>query len=749
MVMEGALSCNRGRVEGRLLNDSLADEDSFGVFAAPAYSLGRMLMDTELEAPFVLGIYGPWGTGKSTFMRLLKKQITDENSGGAAHCIHFMPWQFENKDDIFNALMLSVLTELEEWQQSFDGQVDQVAGAALSTIKGMVKKLAFIAVDAKIKSWSGGHASFEDFVEAYEGRAVDRTKFINQFQAQFSDAVGKIFKARGEEGGRLFIFIDDLDRCTPENAITVLETMKLFFDANHCFFIVGIDKEVVQRGIEVKYDRHEMIRGQDYLDKLIQLPFTLPRIPAASLEKFASDCLDGHRFGTVAPRILAIAAEYNPRRLKRLLNCVMLIGNVVEGEGAEAVFTDRERGETLRLDPQKLMLLLALQVRFPTIHGLVTAAVEAGHGLLVRDQQHELSKMTKRMEKREKGGVEDVQLADEWFASIDRYRAKGAAAEIPMSMKQLLVSGEHLIGRSAAIDNLSGYLRLLQAIRETVGDIWFDNEQDLSAHIRASGILQTDHIDFKATVNRANQIIEDRQASGLPPTEAEAQAQHAEDSEPEDEDDAPVGGDKRDEKKDRDDATEDGESELPASLMRQAEKLSSDVDRIYEEWRTILWALRRGFWQPRSNQRTQVVSVVLAAEIARDAIDKAIGQDPRLNERLVRARVRAQRMTAEHMLDAALVPRLLWPGWFVSVLPLLAWGALQLYRYILKIPEAGGDNFSLSVQAGFMAAAGLFMMLWLLLSRRLRFKACWRQDFPDAMSGMARPISAPPDGSSD
>ena len=50
-------------------------------------------------------------------------------------------------------------------------------------------------------------------------------------------------------------FVDDLDRCAPENCIMVLEAMKLFFDLEGCVFVLGIDREVVQKGIEHKYEK--------------------------------------------------------------------------------------------------------------------------------------------------------------------------------------------------------------------------------------------------------------------------------------------------------------------------------------------------------------------------------------------------------------------------------------------------------------------------------------------------------------
>ena len=483
-----------------LLNDSPSSSDAFGAFSSHAPTLARLLMDPQLGAPFVLGVFGPWGTGKSTFMNILLGEMRKRDDS-MVYPIQFLPWQFENKEEVFNALMLSVLTYLETMQRSLKGTARTATKAALDTIIGMTKQLAFMAIDSKLKNWSAGNLDLDTFVQSYQKQTIDRTRFINEFQDNFSKAVSQIFEYAGNSEGRLFIFIDDLDRCSPENAITVLETMKLFFDADHCFFIVGIDKQVVQRGIEIKYNSHDMIRGQDYLDKLIQLPFNLPVITPEALRQYAEEFLQGHRFASEAPPLLAIAADHNPRRLKRLLNSIMLVGHVLD-----------EVDQGTETDYQKLVMLLALQVRYPTIHGLVTSSSKVSQGLLLRGGEEDWQDLTEDS-KTSGDSSQQTNLSDIWFEYIDKYRADGEKSGIPLPMKQLLLSGEHILGRGAAIDNLSGYLDLLRKIRNNVADIWFDSPEDLEAHARTSNILRPDSIDFGSTMNRAAQIIMQQEAS--------------------------------------------------------------------------------------------------------------------------------------------------------------------------------------------------------------------------------------------
>ena len=84
----------------------------------------------------------------------------------------------------------------------------------------------------------------------------------------------------------MVVFIDDLDRCLPEKAVELLEGLKVLLDLENFIFVIGVAREVVERGIRVRYK--ELFEGdgadgvlleRDYLEKIVQFPFEscLPR----------------------------------------------------------------------------------------------------------------------------------------------------------------------------------------------------------------------------------------------------------------------------------------------------------------------------------------------------------------------------------------------------------------------------------------------------------------------------------------
>lgn len=101
---------------------------------------------------------------------------------------------------------------------------------------------------------------------------------------------------------RLLFLIDDLDRCLPEKAVEMLESIKLFLDVEGCAFVLALDDEVVERGIVHRYrdyifqgngqrqDEKSLaqlpITGSEYLEKIIHLPFRLPQPSRIEIRRF-------------------------------------------------------------------------------------------------------------------------------------------------------------------------------------------------------------------------------------------------------------------------------------------------------------------------------------------------------------------------------------------------------------------------------------------------------------------------------
>lgn len=118
---------------------------------------------------------------------------------------------------------------------------------------------------------TGSLSTYEDLTSTVVDKWVDNTHAI---KTNFKEAVDKI---RGKKP-YIAIFIDDLDRCSPDNVVKTIESIKNYFSLEgcHCVFIIGVDQDILKKGIHARYGT-DLISGEEYLEKIINISFHIPR----------------------------------------------------------------------------------------------------------------------------------------------------------------------------------------------------------------------------------------------------------------------------------------------------------------------------------------------------------------------------------------------------------------------------------------------------------------------------------------
>jgi formylglycine-generating enzyme required for sulfatase activity len=193
---------------------------------------------------------------------------------------------------------------------------------------------------------------------------IEQVRFLEQFQGQFALLVNDRIE---KQHGRLVVFVDDLDRCLPEKAIEVLEAIKLFVDAPGCVFMLGLDQEVIARGVEIRYkdfeqkDGRNQISGAKYLEKIIQLPFQTPPVEQADMGDFVQG-LTTDWPNEECPKVFAVGLGDNPRQIKRTVNVFLMLWKLAE---------KREKKLQGRIKPIRLAKVVAIQTIYPELYSLL------------------------------------------------------------------------------------------------------------------------------------------------------------------------------------------------------------------------------------------------------------------------------------------------------------------------------------------------------------------------------------------
>ena len=136
---------------------------------------------------------------------------------------------------------------------------------------------------------------------------------------------------------KIVVFIDDLDRCAQDKILEVLESTKVFLDVKNFVYVLGLNSEVVVKAIDQKCEAMG-INGEDYLEKIVQIPFRIPDWNVSDRGEFLTDLIDKEIDSTYQETfrgykdIIKEAIERTRRQLKRFINTYICEQEVFKGK---------------------------------------------------------------------------------------------------------------------------------------------------------------------------------------------------------------------------------------------------------------------------------------------------------------------------------------------------------------------------------------------------------------------------------
>lgn len=312
----------------------------------------------KTETPFVYGVLGNWGAGKTSILRLLNNRIEQELQNGYSYSIPiwFNAWEYENESNLiyplFNSIKRDYKTRLKVKELS-----DNFTTQFLNVISSSTLALGDIGIRIITKALTGEAIKIED-IEKHIKSVKDHSNEIENALNAWTDQIYTLKKnfellldayandypfetQEAKDDARFVILIDDLDRCLPETVIAILERIKNFLSVKRCIFVLALNPKIVYQGIKVKYNGLE-INGREYLEKILNYSFYVPEPEVKSIEQYCERSLeklvgnDGKkifseqldRFG----KTLGDCNFNNPRKIKRILNHYLFFLKINEKE---------------------------------------------------------------------------------------------------------------------------------------------------------------------------------------------------------------------------------------------------------------------------------------------------------------------------------------------------------------------------------------------------------------------------------
>ena len=211
-----------------------------------AETLVKKLKNTDLsKESFAVGITGEWGSGKSTFLNTMKKEI---KKAKFAEIVEFNPWLCNSPEQVTQDFFATLINELSPKHSTLSRDINKYAKLLNKMAKA---SLSFFGIDLDL---------------------TPNDDSLNKLKDKISDKLAKLPK-------KVVILIDDTDRLEGNEVFEILRLIRNTADFKNVIYIATYDKEYVTDVLEA----NKINDPSAYLEKIFQVEVHLPKVESYKL----------------------------------------------------------------------------------------------------------------------------------------------------------------------------------------------------------------------------------------------------------------------------------------------------------------------------------------------------------------------------------------------------------------------------------------------------------------------------------
>jgi predicted KAP-like P-loop ATPase len=285
-----------------------------------AVALADAIRGWRQDESLVVSIHGRWGSGKTSFKYMVLETLAPNTVTGP-HVVEFNPWQWSSQSQIAEAFFREIGLKLGvapkgkaeqelaiKWQAYASyldfgsealtwvrklllamlttsavvlGSAGFITHPALKTVAIVIASLC--AVGAAVLGFSKAVA--EKLSQVLSARAVIRQQSLEETREGLQQSMAKLERP-------ILVVLDDIDRLTPCELKLVFQLVKSNADFPNLIYLLLFQRDIVEKSLEEGPDRVSVVKGRDYLEKIVNVGFDLPMIEQSKVDRFIGDKLD-------------------------------------------------------------------------------------------------------------------------------------------------------------------------------------------------------------------------------------------------------------------------------------------------------------------------------------------------------------------------------------------------------------------------------------------------------------------------
>ncbi len=350
---------------GLILTDDIANDPilDFNLYANAIVNIVR-----NSHPKFTIGIFGDWGTGKTTLINAVDKVLQTDKD---LIRIRLEPWRYKQEQFPLVSLLKSIAFALPAEKQ-FQVLKQKLETSAINYLK----KTPDILTSIISKYASEEDEISDEMLDTFKRELNSKIQLIAELDRDtvYFDGLEEIKKELrnlrlDNPAFRIIVFVDDLDKCPPKRALEILELIRIFHDIEGFVYIIGISHDMIIKFSNIENNKMS-IDGEHYIKKLIQIPITLPKWSNHDIVNLVKDLIKKgmihDKFKDVVEKnidLISVAIDNNPREIKRFLNNFFV---------AHEIFSGKKNFEA-----KELLIIQAIHLRWTKFYNILVRSDES------------------------------------------------------------------------------------------------------------------------------------------------------------------------------------------------------------------------------------------------------------------------------------------------------------------------------------------------------------------------------------
>ena len=236
--------------------------------------LAKALYECDASDGLVIGLFGEWGSGKTSVLNMTMNEIKNmgEESKNKPLIVTFSPWNYSDKDNLISLFFRNLINNLDT---PSNNKIKRKIGKVLTDYADCLDALSVL-------SPLGG-------ILVNILKPIIKTQGTNLMEVPNLDSTKeKLETILKESNQKIIVVIDDIDRLTNSQIRDIFHLAKQVGNFPNIVYILSMDREIVCRALKEIHN----IDGHEYLEKIIQIPFEIPKISKNKVHKYLFNQLD-------------------------------------------------------------------------------------------------------------------------------------------------------------------------------------------------------------------------------------------------------------------------------------------------------------------------------------------------------------------------------------------------------------------------------------------------------------------------